>query len=79
MVLETCAFDINRIHRDIAPGEIIIIDKKGLRSIKDNCTGDCKYVCWEYVYFARTDSIIEGASVYEARKKQEEYLQRTCR
>jgi amidophosphoribosyltransferase len=68
---ETCAFDaINaEFVRDIEPGEIVVIDKQGLRSIRDNCTGECKLCIFEYVYFARTDSVIEGASVYEARKE----------
>jgi len=67
---ESCALDTVRAEfvRDIEPGEIIVIDKDGLRSIKDNC-GEKSHVCvFEYIYFARSDSIIDGMSVYEARK-----------
>jgi len=68
---ETCAFDaINaEFIRDVEPGEIVVIDKDGMRSIKDNCSGTSNICIFEYIYFARPDSVIEGASVYEARKE----------
>ena len=58
---ETCAFDSigAEFVRDIRPGEIVIID--------ENCV-------FEYVYFARPDSVIEGSSVHKARLKAGEYL-----
>ncbi len=69
---ETCALDTVRAEyiRDIDPGEIVIIDKDGLRSIRDNCppAGRSRICIFEYIYFARSDSIIEGMSVHEARK-----------
>ena len=68
---ETCALDAcgAEFVRDIEPGEIVVVDKNGIRSIKDHC-GQKKAVCiFEYIYFARTDSIIDGIGVYEARKQ----------
>lgn len=69
---ETCALDGvgAEFIRDIEPGEIVVIDKDGLRSIKDHC-GKVKprFCIFEYVYFARPDSVVEGLSVHEARKR----------
>jgi amidophosphoribosyltransferase len=75
---ETCALDAigAEFIRDVEPGEIVIIDKDGLKSIKDNCTGESKMCIFEYIYFARPDSFIEGASVYEARKEMGKILAR---
>lgn len=68
---ETCALDAcgAEFVRDVEPGEIVVLDKNGMRSIKDHC-GQKKATCiFEYIYFARTDSIIDGIGVYEARKQ----------
>ncbi|MCG8502001.1 MAG: amidophosphoribosyltransferase [Firmicutes bacterium] len=68
---ETCALDsINaEFVRDVEPGEIVIIDGNGLSSIKDNCFA-CSNMCiFEFIYFARPDSVLEGAGVYRARKE----------
>ncbi len=67
---ESCALDSIRAEfiRDVEPGEVIVIDENGLRSIKDNCQGNHQICIFEYVYFARSDSIIDGQSVHEARK-----------
>ena len=67
---ETCAFDL--IHaefvRDVEPGEIVIIDKKGLRSIQAFPEHQKRAFCvFEYVYFARPDSNINGRNVYRTR------------
>jgi amidophosphoribosyltransferase len=67
---ETCAFDL--IHakfvRDVEPGEIVIINRDGLHSIKafpeQKRTAFCMF---EYVYFARPDSTINGRNVYKVR------------
>ncbi|MHB1483409.1 MAG: amidophosphoribosyltransferase [Saccharofermentanales bacterium] len=67
---ESCALDAigAEFIRDVEPGEIVIVDKYGLRSIKDYCTpGICRKCIFEYIYFARPDSVIDGISVYEAR------------
>lgn len=68
---ETCALDACGADyvRDVEPGEIIVVDDKGLRSIQ-NPNNNKKSLCvFEYIYFARTDSVIDGISVYEARKE----------
>lgn len=67
---ETCALDAvgAKFIRDIEPGEIIVINEDGVRSIKDHCKKAPKKTCiFEYIYFARPDSIIDGISVHEAR------------
>ena len=56
--------------RDVEPGEIIIVDGKGLRTMKPDFGEKKKSLCiFEYIYFARSDSFIDGVSVYEARKQ----------
>ena len=72
---ESCAIDsVNgRFVRDVEPGEIVVINKDGLRSIK--YAEDKKRTCiFEYVYFARPDSVIDGISVQEARYRMGEVL-----
>lgn len=56
------------MERDLLPGEILVFDKDGVRSIKDHC-GKCdpSLCIFEYIYFARPDSVIEGCSVHSAR------------
>lgn len=68
---ETCALDAcgAEFVRDVEPGEIVIADKNGLRSIKDPVNVKKSLCVFEYIYFARTDSVIDGISVYEARKE----------
>lgn len=64
--------------RDIEPGEIVIADKDGLRSMKPKLGEKKKSLCiFEYIYFARSDSFIDGVSVYEARKQAGKILART--
>ncbi len=67
---ETCAFDIigAKFERDIAHGEMVIINKNGVKSLKPFETKPSKFCIFEYVYFARPDSFIEGKNVYEMRK-----------
>ncbi|NLL46828.1 MAG: amidophosphoribosyltransferase [Clostridiales bacterium] len=69
---ETCALDAvgATFLRDVEPGEIVVIDSGGLRSVRDNCNDDTKSFCvFEYIYFSRPDSVIEGTSVHEARRR----------
>ncbi len=69
---ESCALDGvgAEFIRDIEPGEIVVIDKDGLRSIKKHCGNPNTHLCiFEHIYFARPDSVIDGVSVYEARKE----------
>lgn len=67
---ETCAFDIigAKFVRDIDHGEMVIINKDGVKSLKPFETKPSKFCIFEYVYFARPDSYIEGKNVYEMRK-----------
>lgn len=66
---ETCAFDL--IHaefiRDIEPGEIVIIDETGVRSEHPFKSEEKAFCIFEYVYFARPDSIIHNVNVSKAR------------
>ncbi len=74
---ESCAIDAvnGTIIRDIAPGEIVFIDKDGLRSV--SYAEIKKQTCiFEYVYFARPDSEIDGIPVQEARYRMGEVLAR---
>lgn len=67
---ETCAFDLIQAEfvRDVEPGEIVIINEKGLNSIKAFPKEQRKAFCiFEYVYFARPDSRIADRSVYKVR------------
>ena len=73
---ETCALDIigARFVRDVANGELVIIDQEGLHS-KTWQMGEREAMCvFEYIYFARPDSEINGRSVYEARFNMGKYL-----
>lgn len=67
---ETCAFDIigAKLEREIAHGEMISISKNGVESCKPFAEKPSKFCIFEYVYFARPDSLIEGKNVYEMRK-----------
>jgi amidophosphoribosyltransferase len=68
---ETCALDIlgATFVRDVEPGEIVIIEESGLKSLKPFLTMSPKFCIFEYVYFARPDSIVEGANVYATRQR----------
>lgn len=67
---ETCALDIVGADfvRDVEPGEIVVIDETGLRSIKPFARTPSRFCVFEYIYFARPDSTVEGVPVYDARK-----------
>ena len=71
LVSETCALDIigARFVRDVEPGEIVMIDEGGVRSLRPFADQPQRFCIFEYIYFARPDSIIEGVNVYEARKR----------
>lgn len=67
---ESCALDAvgAKFVRDIEPGEIVIFNHDGIRSIKEHCNQKPKSICiFEYIYFARPDSKIDGISVHRAR------------
>lgn len=73
---ESCAFDSlgGEFIRDILPGEIVIIDEDGLESIKQSEKTASQTCAFEYIYFARPDSVIDGISVHESRKRAGEIL-----
>lgn len=74
---ESCALDAvsAKFIRDIVPGEIMVFDKNGPRSITDHCRTDgCSICVFEYIYFARPDSVIDGCCVYEARTRAGAFL-----
>ena len=75
---ETCALDIvgAEFVRDVEPGEIVIINDKGVHSIKPFGASAGRFCVFEYIYFARPDSVVEGTPVYEARKRIGEALAR---
>ncbi len=67
---ESCAIDAvgAKLVRELEPGEIVVFEKSGVRSIKDHCKKAKKSMCiFEYIYFARPDSIIDEMSVHKAR------------
>ena len=74
---ETCALDAvgATFLRDVQPGEVVIVDKKGMRS-DDSHVGKCpKALCvFEYIYFARPDSVVDGSSVHMARQRAGSFL-----
>ncbi len=68
---ETCALDAVGANflRDVKPGEIVIIDSNGIHSeMMENLPEESRMCIFEYVYFARHDSVLDGFSVYEERK-----------
>ena len=76
---ESCALDAvgAKLVRDIRPGEIAIVDKNGLRFDTSLCGQKEKRFCvFEYIYFARPDSVIDGASVSRCRRNAGKYLAR---
>jgi amidophosphoribosyltransferase len=70
MASEPCAFDlIGAEHvRDVEPGEMVIVDSTGIRSIRPLPKAPSRMCVFEYVYFARPDSKLGGKSVYDVRK-----------
>jgi amidophosphoribosyltransferase len=68
---ETCALDIigATFVRDVEPGEVVVIDRNGIRSLKPFAPQPSRFCVFEYIYFSRPDSLVEGSSVYEARKR----------
>mgnify|MGYP004536297507 FL=1 len=73
---ESCAIDAmnGTFVRDIAPGEILMISEDGLKSIRLNERTGKQTCIFEYVYFARPDSVIDGIPVQQARLKMGEML-----
>jgi amidophosphoribosyltransferase len=78
---ESVAFDLigAKYERDVEPGEVLIFDKNGkmqsIRPFPDRPPRSCLF---EYVYFARPDSCMDGVSVYQARKEMGHCLAKEC-
>ena len=66
---ETCALDVNGASfvRDVLPGEMVVVENGALRSYRFTNGQDVASCIFEYIYFARPDSIIDGQSVHAAR------------
>jgi amidophosphoribosyltransferase len=68
---ETCALDIigASFVRDIAPGEMVVIDRGGVHFSTPFAAAERRFCVFEYIYFSRPDSIVEGTNVYDARTR----------
>lgn len=66
---ESCALDLigAELVREVDPGEIVVIDRGGIRSVRGPVAARRSTCVFEYIYFARPDSVIEGINVNEAR------------
>ncbi len=68
---ESCALDIigAKLVRDVEPGEMVVITENGIESLKPFVKAPRRFCIFEYIYFARPDSVVEGLSVYEMRRR----------
>jgi len=75
---ETCAFDLinARFIRDVEPGEMVILDSRGITSLRFAPPAPPAQCIFEHVYFSRPDSIVFGRSVQESREMLGRYLAR---
>lgn len=76
---ETCALEAvgAKLVRDLKPGEVLVFSDSGVTRYEEHCNSAQKQICiFEYIYFARPDSVIEGVSVHAARVKAGEILAR---
>lgn len=74
---ESCALDAigAKFERDIQPGEIVVVDKSGVRSDTRRCNSAERKLCvFEFIYFSRPDSVIDGSSVQTARQRAGSFL-----
>jgi amidophosphoribosyltransferase len=68
---ETCALDIigAELVREVEAGEMVVLDDSGIHSLRPYPPTPQRFCIFEYIYFARPDSVMEGSSVYERRKQ----------
>ncbi len=68
---ESCAFDIigAEVLREVEPGELVVLDSSGVHSLRPFPRLPQRFCIFEHIYFARPDSIVEGHSVYDVRKR----------
>jgi amidophosphoribosyltransferase len=73
---ETCALDIigAKFEREVLNGEIVVIDNEGIKSYRPFNNINIRPCIFEYIYFARPDSVLGGMNVYECRKEMGKYL-----
>ncbi len=73
---ESCALDAvgATFDRDVAPGEVIVVSQEGVKSYPAEEKRETGLCVFEYIYFARPDSVIDGASVHEARLRAGAFL-----
>lgn len=74
---ESCALDAvgAAFLRDVEPGEVVMVDENGLHSDRSHCGRSRRSLCvFEYIYFARPDSVLDGKSVCLARQRAGEFL-----
>ncbi len=74
---ESCALDAAgaTFVADVRPGEILVFDRSGVRPITEHCGKAQPSLCvFEYIYFARPDSVIDGCSVHAARRRAGAFL-----
>ena len=74
---ETCALNAvgAAFERELEPGEIVVVHNGQVRSIRENCAAASSHLCiFEYIYFARPDSVLCGQSVHEARRNAGRFL-----
>ena len=71
MSSETCAFELMGAEyvRDLEPGEMVIINESGVQSVRPFGAQVAHRCVFEWIYFARPDSTIDGRSVYRARER----------
>ena len=66
---ESCALEAvqAKLIREVEPGEVLVFSEKGVQSDRRHCGQQSTLCVFEYIYFARPDSVIQGASVHSAR------------
>ncbi len=71
LAAESCAFDIigAELLRDVEPGEMVVLDDSGIHSLRPFPPAHRRFCIFEHIYFSRPDSLVEGQSVYESRKR----------
>lgn len=77
---ESCALDTvgARFVRDVAPGEIVVLDRNGMDSVQAAARERRAHCVFEYIYFARADSCVDSFNVNRIRRKLGEQLAREC-
>ena len=80
MASESCAFSVldATFVRDVLPGEMVIIENNEIRSIRYDSNCKMAVCAFEYVYFSRPDSVIDGTNVYIARRDAGKILAKEC-